>query len=484
MRRMTDCDEALMSARIRGAVLALAFLGAAVGPADFVRADDKAAAPARASAAKTPDRAEKDEFRAIKREVQARLRNKSSSERIAALRQLHYYPSVDTVKLLINPGLRDDEPSVRDAAYHALLDFTDNAEIARYLLATVNKDARNGAVNQTTFRLLAVLLTATSPDIDRDVSTYLEKQARTHDGLILVESFVDDLGEHGRVEDVGPLGKLMALEVFSTEFGLRRAIAEALMRIRAPQAIGQLVALLEKVQGEIRAEVVKYLSEATGQDLGLDAEAWRAWWKHNEKTFQMPAAAGQRKDANSFALGGPIRGGSMYYGLSIYAQKMVFIIDTSASMLQGGRLIAAKRELLQAIDGLSDDAQFSVLAFNGEVYPWHNQLMPANETTKQAASLWIGMLETANSTASYDALEAGLRFDAEAIYFLTDGVPQGGNVNNPADIVTLITRANCAKRMSIYTIGIGVIGPQGGIFDQFLTALARHNWGIYRRVDK
>ena len=38
--------------------------------------------------------------------------------------------------------------------------------------------------------------------------------------------------------------------------------------------------------------------------------------------------------------------------------------------------------------------------------------------------------------------------------------------------------------MSIYTIGIGVIGPQGGVFDKFLTALAMQNWGVYRRVDK
>ena len=139
----------------------------------------------------------------------------------------------------------------------------------------MNKDARNGAVSQTTFRLLAVLLASTSPEIDRDVSAYLEKRTGTHDGLILVESFADELGDHGQVEDVGPLAKLMALKVFSEEFGLRRAISEALMRIRAPEAIGELVALLEKVQGEIRAEIVKYLSEATGQDLGMDAGAWR-----------------------------------------------------------------------------------------------------------------------------------------------------------------------------------------------------------------
>ena len=92
------------------------------------------------------------------------------------------------------------------------------------------------------------------------------------------------------------------------------------------------------------------------------------------------------------------------------------------------------------LDGLTDDAQFSVLAFNGEVYAWRKQLTPANAAMKEAAQHWVASLETANSTASYDALEAGLQFDAEAIFFLTDGVPQGGNINNPADIVALITR--------------------------------------------
>ena len=129
MRRAAARWEGLVSVRIRAAVAALVLLGAADGSADFARADDKAATPKKTSAAKTPDQAEKDEFRTTKREIQARLRNKQPSERIAALRQLHYYPNVDAVKLLVTAGLRDDEPSVRDAAYHTLLDFKDNAEI-------------------------------------------------------------------------------------------------------------------------------------------------------------------------------------------------------------------------------------------------------------------------------------------------------------------------------------------------------------------
>jgi von Willebrand factor type A domain len=473
-----------MSVRVAAAIATLMLLGAAAGPADLAGADDKAATAKKTSAAKAPEKAEKDDFGTAKREIQARLRSKQPLERIAALRQLHDYPIVDAARLLVTVGLRDDEPSVRDAAYYTLLDLNDHADIARYLLLTVNKDSRHGEVNQTTLQLLAVLLASTSPDIERDVSAYLEKRTRMHDGLILVESLADGLGDHGRAEDVGPLTKLAGLKIFSAEFGLRRAVAEALMKISAPEAIGQLVTLLEKLRGELRAEIVKHLCEATGQDFGLEAAVWRLWWKENEKTFQMVGAPAGRRDGNNLALGGPSRGASMYYGLSIYAEKMVFIIDTSSSMLQGGRLMAAKRELLQAIDGLSDDAQFSVLAFNGEVYAWHKQLMPANTAMKQAASLWISALETGNTTASYDALETGMRFDAEAMFFLTDGVPQGGKINNPADIVALITRANWAKRMSIYTIGIGVLGPQGGIFDTFLTALAKQNWGIYRRVDK
>ena len=341
-----------MSLRIAAAVAAL-LLGEAVDPAISVRADDKAATAKKTAAAKTSDKAEKGEFGSAKCEIQAKLRSKLSIERVAGFRQLHGYPNVEAAKLLVTAGLRDDDPSVRDAAYHTLLDLNDNADIARYLLLTVNKDVRHGVVNQTTFRLLAVLLASTSPDIVRDVTAYLEKQTGKHDGLVLVESLADDLGEHGQVEGVGPLSKLVALKSFSAEFGLRRAIAEALMKISVAEAIGQLVALLEKVQGEIRAEIVKHLCEATGQDLGMETAPWRQWWKDNEKTLQMAAAAMPRQAVNNFTLSSPSLGGARYYGLSICADKMVFILDTSASMLQGGlgrsqaRVVASDRWIVR-----------------------------------------------------------------------------------------------------------------------------------------
>ena len=368
----------------------------------------------------------------------SRCATNRSSERTTALRDIGKYPTLDAAKLVISVGLKDDAPEVRNAAYDTLLDFKDNPEIARYLLVTVNKETRRGSVGPNTLPMLGVLLASTLPDIEKDISAYLEKQAGTHDGLALVEALADELGGHGQPEDAAQLAKLVALPSFEHEFGLRRAVAQALIKLNVPAAIGQLITILEKVKGEIRGEIVKYLTEATGQDLGIDSAAWTQWWKDNEKTFQS-AAAVARKDVKELAAGRGAGGTSMYYGLSIYAQKLVFIIDISSSMM-GPRLAAAKRELLQAVDGLTEDTQFSIVAFNSMVHPWQRQLVPANASMKQAAARWINMLEANSMTASYDALEAGLRFDAEALYFLTDGEPHGGKVSPPVDIVNLITR--------------------------------------------
>ncbi len=93
-----------------------------------------------------------------------------------------------------------------------------------------------------------------------------------------------------------------------------------------------------------------------------------------------------------------------YYGLPIYAEKMVFVIDTSSSMA-GLRLVAAKRELSEAIHNLRENTQFAIVVFNGEVGVWQRKLVPANQGNKKAAILFVQSQPARSSTASYDALE-------------------------------------------------------------------------------
>jgi hypothetical protein len=171
-----------------------------------------------------------------------------------------------------------------------------------------------------------------------------------------------------------------------------------------------------------------------------------------------------------------------YYGIPLYAQRLVFVLDTSSSM-RGPRIAAAVRDLTAAVTGLSESVSFSVVAFNNDVFVWQKKLVPATLANKRAANYWIENQELRPMTASYDALAAAMQFDAEAIYFLTDGAPYGGEITSPPDIIDAISRMNRVRRESIYSIGIGV-GPEGSVFDLFLKTLAQENYGLYKRVDE
>ena len=122
------------------------------------------------------------------------------------------------------------------------------------------------------------------------------------------------------------------------------------------------------------------------------------------------------------------------------------------------------------------------MVFNSDVSIWQRQLVPADATQKRAAAAYVNLQDVHSSTASYDALEAAFHFDTEAIYFLSDGAPNGGKIAAPVDIVAAITAANQSRRISIYTIGIGA-GFPGSPLDVFLKTLAEKNLGLYRRVD-
>ncbi len=127
-------------------------------------------------------------------------------------------------------GFKDETPEVRTAAYNTLLDFKDDEAITQYLLATVNKEGRRAANSPLTVPMLAVLLSSSLPDVERQVTTLLDQQAGTRDGLLLVTSLADEIGDHGRLEDVPLLKKLSDLHAFSQEFGLRRAVSKACRR--------------------------------------------------------------------------------------------------------------------------------------------------------------------------------------------------------------------------------------------------------------
>jgi len=420
----------------------------------------------------------RDDFRAAKPKIQVRLHKKQIPIRVEAMQELKQYPTVEAAKFLLLTLPKEKAPEVHLAAYETLLEFQDDPAICEYLLATVTKESRRNSNVDTAPMLLAVLLGSKLPDVELAVLSLVEALSATPDGLYAAERLIDGLAEHAHPGDAARLKKLTTLKVYEREFGFRRAIAQAAGKIEEPAAVDLLVGMLggpNAVNGEVAADVVQFLTDITGEKHGADNAAWTRWWTANKETFKYPPSV-KHSETRSMVR----QGGSEYYGLSLYAQRVLFVLDTSGSMT-GQRLAAAKRELIQTIDGLSGDTHFNVIAFNSRVNVWQRKLMKADRPAKEAAANWILSQDANASTATYDALETALHNDAEAIYLLTDGVPHGGKIDSPPDIVGAVARLNRGKRMSIYTIGIGV-GAVAQSFDQFLEELAKQNWGAYRRV--
>ncbi len=259
-----------------------------------------------------------------------------------------------------------------------------------------------------------------------------------------------------------------------------RAVVRALTLIDDASAVDALVQLVPKLSGEAQADAMEYLALATNQKQLVQPQQWTEWWAANKATFQFPkpfTRPATRKVEN--IVGGET---ALYYGLPLYGKRLVFILDNSGSM-QGGRLPAAKRELINAVQGLKDEVKFGIVVFSGTVSYWKRELVPADTAHKIDATKFVERIELGTQTATYDALQASFYFDAEAVYLLTDGAPTAGKVVAPMDIINAITRQNYTRRESIYTIGIAPGEPES-IMEQFLRTLAERNFGLYRRVDE
>ncbi len=234
-----------------------------------------------------------------------------------------------------------------------------------------------------------------------------------------------------------------------------------------------LVDLLDTLPGEVRADVAGYLAAISGKNNGVDADAWRAWWNAEGEGFEFPPRAPFYPPPTV----APENAGNAYYEIPVYADRIVFVIDTSLSM-EGERMETAKRELVSAIHTLDPLVAFTVVSFSDAARAWQPQLVAAGDDAKRSAAAYVSALVAAGKTASFDALDTAFRYDAEAIFFLSDGKPTAGRIIDPAQIIRFVAEANKNRRLSLHTIGIM---PDNGLA-QFLQVLAAANNGAYRHV--
>jgi len=174
-------------------------------------------------------------------------------------------------------------------------------------------------------------------------------------------------------------------------------------------------------------------------------------------------------DLLSYNDGTDAEGGSFLLTISPKTEKalisnkdIVFVMDTSASMADNGKLDQAKRALLFCLKNLESGDRFEIVRFSTEAEPLFGTLVETTDGNRAKAEQFIKELKpiggTAIEAALLQALEAGKNPGGRPrpfmVVFLTDGKPTMGNMDEN-DIVAKVVRAAGERVVRVFCFGIG-----------------------------
>ena len=380
-------------------------------------------------------------------------------------------------------GFLKGKSEERRAEAIALLDAAtvQQAGIADALRESVERDIRSKHVSLLTFQSLS-RLAMSSRDEDIQFLTKLTEAADVNVAFVAAAS----LAERKEPQLLPAIVSLAKRKEFTQSYGFRRCLVDAVAQVPDKAAVVFLIEMASKYDGQLRFETAQHLTRLTGQNFGGHTDQWTKWWKEQAGSFQVSADRPATLAPNSRSVARlpwpePL---PEFFGVPVYAKRVVFVIDRSASKRSSvdgvTRLDEAVKQLEKAVDALDRYAYFNVFAYNTDVLPFMSQLVQAEDSNKRASRNFAYRLTPEKKTASYDALYAGLMADGnlEAMYFLSDGEPTIGRIVDMPAIVESITTRNAMQRTSIFTLGIDARGAH----EEFLQQLAKRNYGQFVMV--
>jgi Ca-activated chloride channel family protein len=157
-------------------------------------------------------------------------------------------------------------------------------------------------------------------------------------------------------------------------------------------------------------------------------------------------------------------------------KDIVFVLDTSGSMADEGKMEKARAALLFGVRALREGDRFNVINFAGEEHLMESKLIPASTAGKKRGEDFVHKLSPTGGTNINDALRAALRqFDSsdrpKLLVFMTDGLPTVGESN----VEKIVKNANEIKvdGLRLFTFGVGY-----DVNTTLLDKLAAENSGV------
>jgi hypothetical protein len=386
----------------------------------------------------------------------------------------------------LRAALRLDDPAARAAAVReagrGLSRLPDPVRRkAALLLRKPFDDDPSGPVRREVVRLLAALrddvawipvLRATLSDRDADVSAAARRATLTarSDLLPVVARLLK--------EDEDP--------------AFRADLLLLLGHRQKRDAVPLLLESLSASHARVAAAAAEALEAVTGQALGYDAAAWRAW-AAKAPPPPSPPPSGETVTVETPADPDPPPPPPpprslvpTFFGLSLEAKDLVFVIDVSGSVGETG-FQHAKSELMDAAERLGSDVRFGALFFDDDVRMWRPDLVRASPAAKGELALFLRGIPRGKRTDVMTALNAGLQVlrtrSAER-----RAANEGGTT--PVTMIVVSDGVETVRRTPIDTVGDKLDRLDlrdtvihsvvlGGKDSALLAALARRTGGRY-----
>jgi len=139
-------------------------------------------------------------------------------------------------------------------------------------------------------------------------------------------------------------------------------------------------------------------------------------------------------------------------------KDIVFVLDTSGSMADEGKIDKAKKALLFGIRTLHDGDRFNVVNFSGEEHLMERSLIRADAAGKKRGEEFVNKLTPNGGTNINDSLIEALKQFASGdrpkmLVFMTDGLPTVGETN----VERIVSNIKNGKKVDvrIFPFGFG-----------------------------
>ena len=163
------------------------------------------------------------------------------------------------------------------------------------------------------------------------------------------------------------------------------------------------------------------------------------------------------------------------------AKDIVFVLDTSGSMAEAGKMEKARAALLYGVRILRPQDRFNVISFAGEERLMESRMIAADEQGRKRGEEFAQSLRPLGGTNINQALLAAMQqFEPgnrpKILVFLTDGLPTVG-VTIPEQIIANARNARIPS-LRLFTFGVGY-----DVNTALLDKLAAENGGVADYVE-